>query len=274
MFAAANISQPNKFDDSYFDYRKDIKFDLTDLKFYYPYYRFLNRYFDNMVFSEYGKTQMDKNSFEFNHKKIQLIDSLVTSDSLKNNLLRLNAYNYLINAKNAEEEKRFFETFKKMNTNEKYLEEIDKLAEATLKLKAGNTIPPNILLVSTDNVAKDLQSIIKSPSVLYFWSGKSEAQYKNIHNRAAELKSKYPEYNFIGINTDRHFKKWRETVNKVGYDPSLEFQLENVSDAEKKLVLSSMSKAIILDKNSVILDGNTNMFNANFEGLLLGYLNR
>jgi len=273
MYAAANMGHPNKFDENYFDYRKDINFDLSNLKFYYPYYRLLNRYFDNMVFSEFGKTQMDRSSFQFNYKKIQLIDSLIPSDSLKNNLLRLNAYNYLINAKNAEEEKRFFATFKKINTNEKYLDEIENLVEATLKLTAGNTIP-NILLVSTDNVAKDLQSIVNKPTVLYFWSARSAAQYKNIHNRASELKSKYPEYDFIGINTDTHFKKWRETVNKTGYNPSKEFQLENVADAEKKLVLTSMSKAIILDKNSVILEGKTNMFNTNFEELLLGFLNR
>src|SRR5690606_20070799 len=126
----------------------------------------------------------------------------------------------------------------------------------------------------TDNVLKDLQSIVTAPSVIYFWSGQSAAQYKNIHSRAAELKSKYPEYDFIGINTDTHFKKWLQTVKKTGYDANKEFQLENIADARKKLVLNSMSKAIILDKNAVILEGKTNMFNTDFEQLLLGFLNR
>jgi hypothetical protein len=274
MYGAANRSNPEKFAEDYFDYRKKINFELDELKFYYPYYRFINRYIENMVCSEYGsKTILDRNSYKYNYRKLQLIDSIITSDTLKNSLLRYNTYGYLLNAKNAEEEQKFFEVFSKMNTDKKHVEELSKLLDATVKLTAGNTIP-NVLVVNTDNVVKDLQSIINSPTVLFFWSAQSKVQYREIHNRAAELKSKYPEYDFIGINTDTHFKKWRETIRKLGYNPTQEFQLENLNDAEKKFVLNSMSKVIILDKNSVILEGKTNMFNPNFEELLLGFLNK
>jgi hypothetical protein len=204
---------------------------------------------------------------------MELIDSIVKSDSLKNSLLRYNTYVYLLNANDSEEEKKFFDAFSKMNTDKKHVEELSNLLDATMKLNSGNTIP-NVLLVNVDNVVKDLQSIINAPTVIFFWSVQSSVQYREIHNRAAELKSKYPEYDFIGINTDSHFKKWRETIQKTGYNPNSEFQLENLIDAEKKLVLSSMNKVIILDKNAVILEGKTNMFNTNFEELLLGFLNR
>jgi len=234
----------------------------------------MNRYFENMVCSEFDKKErVDRNSFRYNYRKIQLIDSVVTSDSIKNNLLRYSAMYYLLNAKDSEEERKFFEAFSKMNTNKKNLEEVGKVFNASVKLTAGNPIP-NILLVSKDNIVKDLQSLINEPTVLFFWSSQSAAQYRNIHNRAAELKSKYPEYDFVGINTDTHFKKWRETVNKSGYNPSTEFQLENLADADKKFILNSMNTVFIVDKNGVILEGKTNMFNANFEELLLGFLNR
>ncbi len=148
-----------------------------------------------------------------------------------------------------------------------------KVLDASVRLTAGNKIP-NVALVNTDNIVKDLQSVITAPTVVYFWTGKSAMLYKNIHNRAAELKSKFPEYDYLAINTDTHFKKWREAVKKAGYNPDTEFQLENLSDAEKKLVLNAVNKVIIVDKNGVILEGKTNMFNTNFEELLLGYLNR
>lgn len=274
MYGAANRSNPDKFGEHYFDYRKNINFDKDELKFYYPYYRFMNRYFENMVCAEYdAKTPVDRNSYKYNYRKIQLIDSVVTSDSIKNNLLRYNAMYYLLNAKDPEEEQKFFDAFSKMNTNKKNLDEVNKVFNASIKLTKGNTIP-NILVVNTDNVVKDLQSLVSAPTVLFFWSSQSSTQYKNIHNRAAELKSKYPEYDFLGINTDSHFKKWRETVKKSGYNADKEFQLENLADADKKLVLNSMNKVFILDKNGVILEGKTNMFNSNFEQLLLGLLNR
>ena len=273
-YASANRNNPEKFDENYFDYRNEIDFERDELKFYYPYYRFMNRYFENMVFSGYGvNSNVDRNSYDFNFKKIQLIDSTVTSDTLRNSLLRYNALWYLINANDAKEERKFFEEFSKMNTDKKHLAEVGKMYEATVKLTPGNTIP-NVALVNTDNIVKDLLSIIKAPTVIYFWSGQSPTHYKNIHNRAAELKSKYPEYDFLGINTDTHYKKWRQIINKSSYNPAQEFQIENLNDAEKKLLLKYMNGAIILDKNGVILEGKTNMFNTNFEELLLGFLNK
>jgi len=273
-YAAANRNNPEKFDANYFDYRKNIDFERDELKFYYPYYRFMNRYFENMVFSEFGvNSNVDRNSFAFNYRKIQLIDSIVTSDTLKNSLLRYNALWYLINATNAKEEGKFFEEFSRMNTDKKHVAEVRKMYESTVKLTPGNTIP-NVALVNTDNIVKDLLSIINAPTVIYFWSGQSPTHYKNIHTRSAELKSKYPEYDFLGINTDTHYKKWRQTIIKSSYNPKHEFQIENLNDAEKKLLLKYMNGAIILDKSGVILEGKTNMFNTNFEELLLGFLNK
>lgn len=273
-YAAANRNNIENFDENYFDYRKNIDFERDELKFYYPYYRFMNRYFENLVFSEFDEnSNIDRNSYAFNHRKIQLIDSIVTSDTLKNSLLRYNALWYLINAKDAGEESKFFKEFSKMNTDKKHLAEVGKMYEATVKLTPGNTIP-NVALVNTENVVKDLLSIIKAPTVIYFWSGQAPSYYQNIHNRAAELKAKYPEYNFLGINTDTHFKKWRQTILKSSYNPTQEFQIENLVEAEKKLLLKYMNGAIILDENGVILEGKTNMFNSNFEELLLGFLNK
>lgn len=274
MYAAANKRKIADIDPKFFDYRNKLDFQRDDLKFYYPYYRFLNRYFDNMVCSEYANnSRVDKHSFEYNYRKIKLIDSVVKSDSLKNSLLYNNAWWYLLNAKNAEEERKFYETFSKMNTNEKQVAEVGKLMQVSLKLTAGNTIP-DISVLNTNNVAKELKSVINGPTVIYFWSAKFASQSKILHSRAAELKSKYPEYNFIAINIDTHFKKWRDLVSKRNYNPKEEFQLENISEAQNNLILKPMNKALILDKNALILEGKTNMFNMNFEELLLGYLNR
>lgn len=274
MFAAANRSYPEKFTPEFFKYRKEIDFDRNELRFYYPYYRFLNRYFENMVCTQYANNKsIDRNSYKYNYRKLELIDSMVTSDSLKNSLLRYSAMWYLVNAKDEAEERQFFGAYSKMNTDEKNLEEVRKIFEASVKLTAGNQIP-NVILVNTDNEVKNLQQIVKAPSVVYFWNNQSVGLQKNIHNRAAELKAKFPEYDFIAINTDTHFKKWRKSVKDSGYNPALEYQLENLADAEIKLVINSMNQVLIVDKNGVILEGKTNMFNSNFEELLLGFLNR
>lgn len=272
LYAMANRSRSEILGKDYFAYRQDIDFDKEELRYYYPYYRFLNRYFNGLIISKYPPG-VDRNSYNFSMDKAKSIDSTVSNDSIKNSLLRYTALRYLFYAKDPTEERQFYELFSSMNNNAKHLAEIEQLTEATIKLSKGNLIP-NVQLLSMDNNVKDLHQVINKPTVLYFWTGDSPRQAKMVHSRAAELKSKYPEYNFLAINRDTHFKKWRTTVQSVGFDPTQEFQLENLPLAEKELVLSTMSKAIILDKNSVILDGNTNMFNSNFEELLLGFLNR
>lgn len=273
LYLTANFKKLKAFPDSFFDYKKDINFNNSNLKSYYPYYRFLNRYFENLAFARYEDIQnVNRNSFDYNYKKLLIIDSLVSNDTLKNNLLRDNTLRYLVNGKTAEEEERMASMFYKMNSNLEHKAQVEKFVQATVNLTAGNIIP-NVMLVNTDNVVMNLHEVITKPTVLYFWTAQSVQHFKDIHVRAMELKSKFPEYNFIGINTDTHFKKWRKTIEKTQYNPKTEFQLENLADAEKKLVLNSINKAIILDKKSTILESNSNLFNKNFEELLLGYLN-
>ena len=129
-------------------------------------------------------------------------------------------------------------------------------------------------MTNADGVSKKMPEIIKAPTVIFFWSTKYIAQYKNSHNKAAELKSKYPEYNFIGINTDSHSKSWRETIAKEGYNSNSEYQLENLTEAQKTLVLNSLNKVMLIDRNKMILEGNSNMFHHNFENILLQNLNK
>lgn len=272
LYTTANMSRRDNIGKKFYAYRSKIDFENKDYWYYYPYYRFLNRYFDNLI-AENFKSSLPRTSFDFSLKKIKAIDSLVKYDSIKNSLIRFTALRSLYNTKNAENGEQFFEAFSKINNNATHVREIDELIQSILKLSPGNPLP-NVLLINMENTAIAMPNVIKRPTVFYFWSASYPEQLKSQHNRAAELKSKYPEYDFIAINTDSHFRNWRSTVIKLGYDPTTEYQLENTSEAEKTLVLSWRSKAIIVDADKTILDGNTNMFDANFEELLLGYLNR
>lgn len=278
LYTSANSANsellPEDFPEDFYAYRDEIDFGNISLRSYYPYYRFLNRYFDNLANAKYtsGGSYMNRNSYEHNFYKIHIIDSLIKCDTLKNSLLKTSTRRYLINGKDAENEKKIVALFKQVNTNKAHHEEIDKLAASTMLLTPGNKVP-NVLLVNYDNVMKDLHSIVNRPTVLYFWSSESVKHFKNLHTRAAELKAKYPEYDFLAINTDTHFKKWRDVVRKSGYQNLMEYQLENVQEAEFKLLINSMNKAIIIDKRGIILDGHTNLFAPSIEDHLLGYLN-
>ena len=106
------------------------------------------------------------------------------------------------------------------------------------------------------------------------WSSNSVSHYKNIHYRVSELQSKFPEFDFIGINTDTNSSNWLNIIKKNSYKQNAEYQFENLSKAEKELVIYTVNKAIIIDEKGTIINGSTNLFNINMDSMLLGYLNQ
>ncbi|NND61798.1 MAG: hypothetical protein HKN48_01255 [Flavobacteriaceae bacterium] len=259
---------------NFLDYRKEVDLGSETLRSFYPYYRYLSYYLDNLAFEEYkGEEYYNRDSFTHNYIKSAMIDSLITNDSLKNSLLRTCANRYFLKAKDEDNERKMLDQFLKLSTNKKDHKEIEKLAKATIQLTPGHKIP-NLMLLTAENTVKDLHSTFNGPTVLYFWSSNSIKHYKKIHTRASELKSKYPEYNFIGINLDTHFKKWLKIVKSSGYDELQEYQFENIDTAEMKLVINSVNKAMIVDGNGMIINGNTNIFDLGIENELLASLNQ
>lgn len=258
----------------FYDYRNTINFDDKSLSNYYAYYSFLNRYFDNITYEKYKATsQYERESFIHNKTKLEMIDSAISNKYLHNHMLRSTVKRYLLNADNSDEEARIITLFYSLDKNSTDQEYIREYAEKSAKINAGN-LTPNLILVNLNNESVLLHDLTKQLTVLYFWSRKNIKHIKEIHARVAELKSKYPEYNFIGINTGSNFKDWKKIVTNSGYDSKSEFQFENSQKAINELLINSSNKVIILDKNGVILEGNSHIFNQNFEGKLLGFINK
>jgi len=260
--------------DDFYNFRNKVDLGNEQLRSYYPYYRYLGYYMDNLAFESYkDRASYDRTSFLHNYHKSSLIDSLVTNEYLKNNLLRTTAHRYFLHAGTETEGKAMLAHFLKLSTNPDDHKKISEFANATIKLTPGHTIP-NVMLLTTDNTVKDLHSVFNQPTVLYFWSNQSIKHYKNIHTRASELRSKYPEYDFVGINIDTHFKKWLKVIKNSGYDDMTEYQFDNFDEAEMTLIIDSVNKAMIVDGDGTILNGNTNIFDLSIEQELLGYINK
>ena len=260
--------------ENFYTYRDHIDFGSEPLRSYFPYYRFLFRYFDNLAMESSNETDFyTRNSLNHSYRKIELIDQTVTNDSLKNSMVMSIAGRYLLNCNEKESQEKILTLFLKTNTSKNDHTEINDLANASMKLTPGNTIP-NLSLITTENTIKNIHAVLNNPTVIYFWTAKSMNHNKNIHYRVNELNSKFPEYDFIGINTDSNYNNWISIINKSGFKKGKEFQFENNAKAEKELVIYTVNKAIIVDKNGTIINGSTNLFNINIEESLLGYLNQ
>lgn len=260
--------------ENFYSFRKKIDLGSETLRNYYPYYRCIGYYIDNLAFEKYKDSlPFDRLSYTHSLHKLKIIDSLVTNEALKNSLLRNTAGRYLVNGKNEKEQMHILKEFTERDTDSGEIEEVTKLAKASMQLSPGKSLP-NVMLLTTDNTVKDLHSVINRPTVIYFWSSQSTAHFRKIHNRANDLRNKFPEYNFIGINVDNHFKKWLRIVNNSGYITPYEFQFENFEEAEMKLMVNSFNKSIIVNQHSEIKENNSNIFGLAIEQKLRNYLNQ
>lgn len=278
LFIAANMRRQvydttNPVPESFYEFRKRVDLGSETLRSYYPYYRYVGYYLDNLAFQNYqGKQAYDRESYLHSKYKMELIDSLITNDSLRNSLLRTTAARYFLSAQNEHNEKDILKRYTNLSTNPHDHEELTELAQATMQLTPGHTIP-NLSLLTTENSVKELHSCFNKPTVIYFWSAESVKHYKNIHKRANNLRNKYPEFNFVGINIDAHYGKWKQVVTASGYQPEFEYQFERFDIAEMKLVINSVNKSMIIDTDGSIVNGNTNLFGGHIEQHMLGYLN-
>ena len=183
------------------------------------------------------------------------------------------AERFLLQSKDSIYNNQIVNAFAAKNNNGEHKVHMQKLLTNCNSMVPGNTIP-NQVMVTSDNTLKDLRSIIKRPTVMFFWSSESAGHNKRIHLKAAEMMEKYPEYQFIGICVGSNQNKWLKLLELKGFNSNTEFRLNDPENAKKQLVINSLNKAIIVDANGVILENNTNMSRSNFELELLGFLNQ
>ncbi len=107
----------------------------------------------------------------------------------------------------------------------------------------------DVQLVNYENRTVGIQEVINRPTVIYFWSLDSPRHVKNIHQRISELRGKYPEFDFIGINVDDQFKKWKRLVQHESYRTEHEFQFEDFEKAGMALLINSVNKTMMIDAN-------------------------
>ena len=263
--------------DDFYDYRSKINYNNEKLKDYFPYYTFLKYHFNNIALQRHFNTSNDSifnnKSLAYNLEKIQLIDSLVTNDSIKNSLLNYAALRYINSSNNINDYTPFLESFLKKSNSTKNNEHVTNLVESIQKLKPGNTLPNTTV---TDIAGNELYltKFIKRPTVIYFWSSSLKNHFSDSHKKVQELTKKYPEIDFIAMNIDKDEVGWLEHLNKYQYPMKNEYHFTNPDVSRKILALNSINRVMLINKDKTIMNSNSNMFSKDFEQQLLGMLNQ
>jgi len=262
----------------FYSYRNTINYNNINVVDYFPYYQFLEAHFENLALSEHFKKSSDnaynQASLSYTIRKLNLIDSLVTNEHLKNYLLSNSVFKFINATKKEGDYDIVLQSFKSKSTSDYHKEHFTKLINSLKHLKSGSKIP-EITISDFNDTKSSLKSIIYKPTVIFFWNYTNKGHFKNSHFKAKELRKKYPEIDFIAININSDNKKlWKKNLRQYGYETSNEYQFINPKKAKLKLAINPINKVILVNKYGKIINSNTNMFSIYFEEQLLGMINK
>jgi len=254
--------------EEYFSYREGMNLDDSDLSLFEPYITYLMNYFNEKTLDS-GKVYLyEKNNTDFNIKKLLIIDSQITDQSLKNNLARATAIEEILNFKNNDYHDEFIDYYTYVNSSEQYLNEITKLYRDIEKMKKGNSLPDIKILDFKGSTKSSLNELKGSKSLIYFWSQTQMNHYRRTIRRVEELKVQFPDYRFVGICIQPYTDMVSQAQNILNLDLSNQFSFKDFESSSKDWVLTYLNKTIITDQKVNIVDGFSNLFTNEIENIL------
>ena len=151
-----------------------------------------------------------------------------------------------------------------LTTDAKHKKEISEIYTSVQNLKIGNKLP-KIKLIDSNNQIFDLETSIKKPTVLYFWTTPAESHIAASHKKAKEYKTKYPNYDFIAININDADLKWKNALEKLNLNLGKELHAVDFEVIRKEWVITKVHRVIVLNADGTIKNGFANFFDVHFE---------
>lgn len=253
----------------FYAYRSEIDYNTSDLSHLYAYNRFLFSHIDNLAAHMYYESHPSHNKFDrhlmhYNKSKLDIIDSIITNETIKNNLLKYKTRDYVSHNHTEAEADEMLNYFLSKSTNEEDKTSMKELVSSLKLLRQGNPIP-NLAMINYDNSEAYLNTIIERPTIIYFWSSNSKMQYRNSHYKVKGLKYQFPEVDFVSINLNSNDDtSWRGIIDSYDFPKDKEYKFKSPNKARKVLAVNYLNKAIIVNKNAVILHPNVNIFKSDF----------
>ncbi|WP_026810857.1 hypothetical protein [Arenibacter latericius] len=256
-----------KLDDNFYSYRKNIDYNIDDLTYHRYYYNFLKTHFDNLTYMGCASNcngehiQIIEDKLHFNQHKLKLIDSLVNSKKIRDNLFRSVALYYLINVHDTENNiEEFISDFHKYSSNNKHIAEIEAVYEGVKNMQPNKKLPPVLVYDNGENKVS-LQDIAakEENAVFYFWSATQKGHFENIIQRVNELQKQKPEYTFIGINCNTEMMRWQSMLITNNLDLDYQYRTDDFENLKYTLVIGGLNKGIIT-KNGLIVDAYADLY--------------
>ena len=251
---------------SYYNYRKNIDVNKSNLLYYSPFINYMSSMLNNIVLTE-SKGNLNDMSLENNIKKLEIVDTLIKNKHVKNLVVNNIANMYLLSDQCSINNGKFFTLYSKMVSDEKMKAKVMKTANNIKKLRNNNVLP-EINLLDTNNKTVQINELFTKKTIIYFWTKQSDSHSFYSHKKVDELKAKYSDIDFIAININNTQEDWLKEIKTKKYNNSLELRATNFEELQNKWVINKVYRTLIINKNGTINNAFVSLFDANFESYL------
>ncbi|RZJ63338.1 MAG: hypothetical protein EOO50_17005 [Flavobacterium sp.] len=254
----------------FYNFRKNINFNEAQLSGYAPYVNYLSHMLNNMAAINYHNhfTEADL-ALKTNVNKLQIADTLIKDDKVKNIILNNIAFAYLLEDQNMENNQTFLDMFHKYSSDNSKKNEINKIGNAIKKLKPGNRLP-DVDLIATNGKVYSSRDFPLKKTVIFCWTEKLDSHFKASHKKVLAFQKKYPAYQFIAVNFDDNQQKWTGNLANYQFPGIIELRCKNFQDIKDKWAITKIHRTIVLNSDGTIKNAFANLFDVNFENELQG----
>lgn len=258
----------SKLPKDYYNFREGIDFSNESLTDFSPFVMYLDHMLNNIGAINYHNHLSECDlELKMNINKLNIADTLIKNEKVKNIVLNNIAFRYLMEDQNVVNNKEFLKTYHKYSTDKSKKNEILKIGNAIQLLTDGKSLP-EVQLIDKNGTTVSSNSVIKKNTVFFFWSEKLNSHLIAVHKKVLALKTKFPNYEFVAINLDDNTEQWKKDLKKYNFSNITELKCANFEDIRAKWAITKVHRTIVVNANKTIKNGFTNMFEVNFEDQL------
>ena len=253
-----------KLPQSYYSFRKEIDYNNVPLSDFSPFVMYLNHMLNNVSTIKYHNhfTEADL-ELKTNINKMNIADTLIKNNVVKNKILNNIAFQYLLEDQNVVNNKEFLRIYHKYSTDNSQKNEINKIGNAIQQLVSGKKLP-NVSLIDDQGKVYNSNDLITKNTVIFFWTENANSHMVSAHKKIIDFQKKYPNYQFMAINLDKD-DDWKKTLKDYKFNSIREFRCVNFEDIKAKWAITKIHRTIVVNADKTIKNAFTNIFDVKFE---------
>ncbi|MGB7842613.1 MAG: hypothetical protein WBL21_07470 [Salinimicrobium sp.] len=268
----------HKMSKEFYSYCDEVNFNEADLQSSPAYRRFIDNYLINYSLDWCSQSNIDdSNCFDLTTSsnviaRMEKASELIQLPALREYFLTKLGVIGIVTAYNKEEISDILDLLEEENYPSNKLQDMKQLGRIQMIYLPGSQLE-DFPLLNVKGERQKFGEVFNQNTIVFLWSMYTQDHFIN-HELMENLRKKYPEINFIGVNMDiGETEAWQKSVKRLHCDPSKEYQLA-VTRVKKEFFQYYLNKMLFIDASGKVIIGDAFINSPEFESRILEFLNR